>query len=224
MNPETEKWARDKADEIVMKWDASVGENESDSSLALLSEAIAALVTEQAEEIKQRDERIAELERRLRIPFGKLPCAQCGGHHDFDTSIPSAIWNAVIRALPEYLCTTCIVREFAKSGRSFTAQLWDEEFNGLPIEVIIDGQNANAAVAVTEENNRLRVELESLRSEANRAVEVVERKRDGWDASLLKSQRAAEERNDEATADVCCNTAMDIREFADEILAELKGD
>lgn len=109
--------------------------------------------------------RIAELERRLRIPFNKFPCAQCGGPHDFDTSIPSAVWNKVIRAqgLPEYLCTTCIVREFAKAGESFTAQLWNEEFNGVPIEVIINGKNANDAVAVSDENNELRNQLAAQR-------------------------------------------------------------
>lgn len=84
--------------------------------------------------------RVLELERRLKIPFGKLPCAQCGGPHDFDTSVDSEIWNRVIRAkeLPEYLCTTCIVREFAKAGESFSAKLWGEEFKGTPITVAIN--------------------------------------------------------------------------------------
>jgi hypothetical protein len=76
-------------------------------------------------------ERELELERRLRIPFGTLPCAQCGGPHDFDTSIPSELWNHVIRAkgLPEYLCTTCIVREFVRAGTSFTANLMERRIS-----------------------------------------------------------------------------------------------
>ena len=102
--------------------------------------------------------RVVELERRLRIPVGKLPCAQCGGPHDFDTSIPSVLWNQVVRArgLPDYLCTTCIVREFVRAGQSFTAQLWNEEFNGVNIEIVIEGQTAKDAALVQEENNTLR--------------------------------------------------------------------
>lgn len=69
------------------------------------------------------------------------PCARCGGPHPFDTTLPSAAWNAVIRArgLPEYLCLTCIVQEFAALGQGFTAALWGgpEGFSGLPIEVRI---------------------------------------------------------------------------------------
>jgi hypothetical protein len=114
-------------------------------------------------EVGQLNQRIAELEKRLKIPFGKLPCALCGGPHDFDTSVPSVIWNSVIRAksLPDYLCTTCIVREFVRQGQSFTAELWNEEFNGVPIEVVVNGQNARDAAAIQEENNSLRNQLSS---------------------------------------------------------------
>jgi hypothetical protein len=116
------------------------------------------LIVEAAQEYERR---IAELERRLRIPFGKFPCALCGGPHDFDTSVPSVIWNQVIRAkgLPDYLCTACIVREFVREGQSFTAELWNEEFNGVPIEVIINGQIAKDAALIQEENNALRNRL-----------------------------------------------------------------
>lgn len=93
-------------------------------------------------------------------------CAGCGGPHAFDTSVPSAAWNPVIRAkgLIEYLCTTCIIREFAKAGKGFTAALWGEEFNGTLIEVIINGRNAKDADLVSEENNRLRVRIQELES------------------------------------------------------------
>lgn len=54
------------------------------------------------------------------LPAG---CGGCGGPHRFDTSVPSVLWNRVIRSqgLSEYLCAACIVREFAKAGVSFTA-------------------------------------------------------------------------------------------------------
>lgn len=97
---------------------------------------------------------------------GKInpPCALCGGPHDFDTSVPSAVWNRVIRTkgLPEYLCTTCIVREFVKDGEGFTAQLWNEEFYGVPIEMIVNGKNANDAALVSDENTAYRVRIEKL--------------------------------------------------------------
>lgn len=93
-----------------------------------------------------RDERIVELERRLSLKFGELPCADCGGPHMFDTSVPSPLWNRVIRGggLPEYLCTSCIVRAFVKAGEGFTAQLWGDGFNGVTIEVIINPQGADS--------------------------------------------------------------------------------
>lgn len=58
------------------------------------------------------------------------PCGLCGGPHPYDTSVPSILWNAVVRvrALPEYLCLTCIVRIFAQSGESFTAELIGAEW------------------------------------------------------------------------------------------------
>lgn len=142
-----------------------------------LSEALVAIQEENRRarhaetELALREQRISELERRLRIPFGKFPCAQCGGPHEFDTSIPSVTWNEVIRAkaLPEYLCTTCIVREFVRAGRGFTATLWNEEFNGVKVEFVVNGQNANDAALVNEENNRFRNELAALRR-ANDAI------------------------------------------------------
>jgi hypothetical protein len=90
-----------------------------------------------------------------------IPCGGCGGPHPFDTSVPSVLWNRVIRAknIPEYLCTTCIVREFAKAGVSFTATLWGDKFNGLPVHVEINGAVAGSAHALNEENSHLRSEL-----------------------------------------------------------------
>lgn len=64
-------------------------------------------------------------------------CAGCGGPHPFDTSVPSVDWNRVIRSqgLPEYLCLTCIVKAFATAKESFTASLWSQQWDGLPIQI-----------------------------------------------------------------------------------------
>lgn len=70
-------------------------------------------------------------------------CKGCGGPHPFDTSLPNDQWNAVIRyqKLPEYLCFTCIVKEFAKVGKDFTCTLWGDGFNGQIIDVYVDIEN-----------------------------------------------------------------------------------
>lgn len=104
---------------------------------------------------------------------GKPRCAKCGGPHPFDTSVPSVRWNVVIResGLPDFLCFTCILRAFASAGESFTATLWGNVFNGLPIEVRVHGQNAKDATRISEENTALRArirELESADSEAGK--------------------------------------------------------
>lgn len=148
-----------------------------------IKEESARLTAENAalrEQLAQSEARVIELERRLRIPFGKFPCAQCGGPHDFDTSIPSAVWNRVIRArdLPDYLCATCIVREFVRVGQGFTAELWNEEFNGVPIELIVNGQNAKDAALVQEENNSLRNQIndaaQSIVNEADKVAQLMQ--------------------------------------------------
>ena len=75
------------------------------------------------------------LRAQLAAVEGVSACGGCGGPHRFDTSVPSVLWNRVIRPLDigEYLCLTCIVREFAKAGISFTATLWGDGLGGLPI-------------------------------------------------------------------------------------------
>lgn len=107
-------------------------------------------------------------------------CGQCGGPHDFDTSIPSVVWNQVIRArgLSDYLCMACIIREFARVGQGFTATLWSEEFNGIPIEVIVNGQNAKDASLIQEENNSLRNQIndasQSIVNEADKVGQLMQ--------------------------------------------------
>jgi len=95
------------------------------------------------------------------------PCGQCGGPHPFDTTIPSAVWNATIRAqgLPDYLCLTCIVRAFACAGQSFTAELIGGPFHGgLPIEVRVRGDVATDAARISDENTALRARIRELES------------------------------------------------------------
>jgi hypothetical protein len=67
---------------------------------------------------------------------GKL-CGLCGGPHQFDTSVPSQAWNRAIRSrgIPEYLCLSCIVVEFAKAGESFSAILWGDDLDGIRISI-----------------------------------------------------------------------------------------
>jgi hypothetical protein len=144
--------------------------------------------------LAEKEQRIIELERRLRIPFGKLPCAQCGGPHDFDTSLPSVVWNKVIRAkgLPEYLCTTCIVREFVRAGEGFTATLWGEGFHGVPIEVSINNQNAKDAALIQEENNDYRVRIAEKAQEAAGNLELAKAV-DGARTELASQLAAAQQ-------------------------------
>jgi hypothetical protein len=91
-------------------------------------------------------------------------CQGCGGVYRFDTSVPSVLWNRVIRAqgLPEYLCTACILRAFAKAGVSFTAELCGDEFDRLPIEFTINGAESTAVLEVQDENNDLRCSLRDV--------------------------------------------------------------
>ena len=103
-------------------------------------------------------------------------CSGCGGPHPFDTTVPSVVWNAVIRAkeLPEYLCLTCVVREFVREGRSFTASLCGDGLSRVPIEIRIGGKVAYDAEAISEENTALRVKLRAARAGREQLVEIDE--------------------------------------------------
>ena len=100
------------------------------------------------------------------------PCGGCGGPHNFDTSVPSVVWNEVIRAKggSEYLCLTCIVREFAKVGRSFTATLYGASLDLTKIEVRVGGQVAEDAYKIQEENNALRWKVAEASDRAKAAI------------------------------------------------------
>lgn len=102
-------------------------------------------------------------------------CGGCGGPHRFDTSVPSVLWNRVVRAagLADYLCATCVVRAFAKAGVSFTATLYGDDFDGLPISVEINGATSTAAHEIQEQNNSLRAALYKLSAWEGHTVESV---------------------------------------------------
>lgn len=108
-------------------------------------------------------------------PADTPPCQQCGGPHPFDTSLASATWNGVIRkrGLPDYLCLTCIVRAFVQSGESFTATLWGDDFGEAKpgmivpaIEVRVNSQLPRDVELVSEENDRLRIQVRELEAAA----------------------------------------------------------
>lgn len=74
--------------------------------------------------------------------YKKLVCQLCGGPYPIDISIPSSQWNAVIResGLPDFLCFSCIIIAFAKAGKSFTATLWGDGFQGLSVTILVNKQ------------------------------------------------------------------------------------
>ncbi len=135
-----------------------------------------------ADRYKSMGEALREAERRIRALASSAPeeqcCGQCGGPHPFDTSVPSVVWNRVIRSQgwSDFLCTTCIVRAFAQIEEGFTATLWGNEFNGISVEFVINGQNAKDAALVQEENNALRWQIreckDALQEEAQKALDA----------------------------------------------------
>lgn len=139
------------------------------------------------EAVAEKNERIEELERRMRLTLSTLACGGCGGPHCFDTSVPSVVWNEVIRArgMSEYLCTSCIVKAFVQSGRSFTAQLWGDDMpSGIAIEVRVNEQPAIDAAKISEENTALRWKLSEAVAEERKALrEWVQKRRTNDTAS-----------------------------------------
>ena len=104
------------------------------------------------------------------------PCQYCYGPHRFDTSIPSVTWNRVIRAagLPDYLCVSCIVEEFAKIQEGFTAELSGEQLNKVPVEFRIGGEAAKDAADLSAENTKLRATISEIATFAEkRLTEII---------------------------------------------------
>jgi hypothetical protein len=94
-------------------------------------------------------EEVAETHGTTRQVDVQPPCMGCGGPHPFDTSVPSPLWNRVIRdgGLQDYLCTTCIVQAFVAAGVSFEATLWGGAFDGHSIEVrVTEATDAKDAI------------------------------------------------------------------------------
>jgi hypothetical protein len=91
-------------------------------------------------------------------------CSGCGGPHPFDTTVPSVVWNDVIRkeGLPDYLCLACIVSAFVLAGKRFTADLVGGGFHFVPIEIRVRSQEAIDAQVISEENTRLRAHIREL--------------------------------------------------------------
>jgi hypothetical protein len=92
-----------------------------------------------AEAESRTNEEVAEADRQAWKIDAEPPCMGCGGPHPFDTSIPSGLWNGVIRAggFQDYLCATCIVRAFVIAGVNFEATLWGGGFSGEAISVCV---------------------------------------------------------------------------------------
>jgi hypothetical protein len=129
------------------------------------------------------------------------PCSLCGGPHRFDTTVPSVVWNEAIRAagLPEYLCATCIIEQFAKRNESFNCELWGGAFNGLPVAVHFNSRRARGSVRVVEENNDLRVRL----SEAERACKNFKKERADRDAPRVSDETRLARTGTEAPSRLC---------------------
>ena len=58
-------------------------------------------------------------------------CSNCHGPYEYDISIPSPLWNKVIRPEGhetgnEYLCGSCIIKQFAIAGVSFQGELYGD--------------------------------------------------------------------------------------------------
>lgn len=122
-----------------------------------------------------------------------LACGGCNGPHPYDTTIPSAVWNAIIRAqnLPDYLCLTCIVRAFALAGQGFTATLWDADLKGMAVEFRIGGWVAEDAVIVQDENNRLRYARQAAEARAARYRKALEEIADTFEIDWAEAQGIA---------------------------------
>lgn len=133
-----------------------------------------------------------ELRRKKYGPSGRRPiqslpdppCGLCGGPCLFDTVVPSAVWNDVIRSagLPEYLCAACILQEFAKRDVSFTCELIGGGFHMLPVSVHFNSRRARTAQRVSEENTDLRYRL-------RQAEDACQRFREQYEAARVAAVR-----------------------------------
>lgn len=147
-------------------------------------DALKAEVTRLREEIEQQDKQWSVQMDRLREENARLhallapadKCGKCAGPYRYDTSVPSVLWNRVVRAKggSEYLCASCVLEAFAAAGVGFAAELYGGGFHGLPIAVAIDSEDAQVAKQIQDENNQLRFELrEQIEENARLKADVV---------------------------------------------------
>ena len=84
---------------------------------------------------------VADTQLMVLLPPGGNQCQRCLGPHAYDVSVPSHLWNEVVRAgaQPDYLCASCVLAVFAMAGRDFTAHLWGLGLrDGIKLTVVFD--------------------------------------------------------------------------------------
>lgn len=102
-------------------------------------------------------------------------CQKCGGPYRFDTSLPSPVWNRVIRGydLPDTLCVSCILEAFVNAGVGFQATLSGCGLDGAVIEVTVNGKGGNEVTLLENENARLRSFIQSIIGKCQNTLDEV---------------------------------------------------
>lgn len=101
-----------------------------------------------------------------------MKCQLCGGPHEFDTSIPSQLWNKIIRKnkFPDTLCASCIIKIFTIYKQSFIATLWSDSLNGIPIEVKVKGKDAEI---LKESQEHLLNQIGDLNNNIHKCIQII---------------------------------------------------
>ncbi len=88
-------------------------------------------------------------------------CNLCGAVPRFDTVVPDAAWNEVVRdaGLPEFLCAACVLHVFALRGESFTCELWGRDFHGLSVSIQVASHPPPTPEAKPKVHRRTRPEF-----------------------------------------------------------------
>jgi hypothetical protein len=101
-------------------------------------------------------------------------CEKCGGPYRFDTSVPSVLWNRVIRPLGwGYLCASCVLREFALQGESFSAVLSGDGLDRVMVSIVVNDAESNVVEEIQQQNNFLRQVVSSMVEEGRAAIDSV---------------------------------------------------
>lgn len=100
-------------------------------------------------------------------------CEKCGGPHRYDTSVPSVLWNSVVRSQGwDFLCAACILELFALARVTLTAELSGDGLSGVPIVIEVDGLPAQHGAALCAQNTELRAALREIEQTATRAIDM----------------------------------------------------